>query len=80
MGPESSERGGPLEGSNHDVGPMGGLELGQFFEVALERVMAATRAAAPLMKESATGPSAQNAFSVTVLGRTGRLGRGLGPP
>ena len=37
-------------------------------------------AAAPVMNASATGPSAQNAFSAAVFGRTARRGAGRGPP
>ena len=37
-------------------------------------------AAAPVMNASAIGPSAQNAFSATVFGRTARRGAGRGPP
>ena len=37
-------------------------------------------AAAPVMNASAVGPSAQNAFSAAVLGRTARRGAGRGPP
>ena len=36
-------------------------------------------AAAPLMKDSAAGPRAQNAFSAGVLGRTARVGMRPGP-
>jgi hypothetical protein len=32
------------------------------------------------MNASATGPSAQNAFSAAVFGRTARRGAGRGPP
>ena len=37
-------------------------------------------AAEPAMNCSATGPSAANAFSAGVFGRTARRGAGLGPP
>ena len=38
------------------------------------------RAAAPLMKASATGPSEQKVFSASDFGRTERWGEGRGPP
>ena len=78
VGPEAPEGGGPFEGGEEDLCAVGGFHLGQLVEVTLER--GDPRAAAPLMKDSAAGPRAQNAFSAEVFGRTARVGIGRGPP
>ena len=76
--PPAAERDRPGQGV--EEGPLAvrggqGVQLGQFRP---SRVLPA--AAAPVRNASAVGPSAQNAFSATVFGRTARRGAGRGPP
>ena len=78
-GPVTAEGDGPFERGDHGVAAVGRFEGGELVEIAGQLLLPA--AAAALMNATAAGPSAQNAISAGVLGRTARAGvAGRGPP
>ena len=76
MGPEAAEGGGAFESGEEDRFAVGGFELGQLVEVALERGDPVGRRA----KEYAAGGRRAKAFSADEFcGRAAVAGSGRGP-